>query len=102
LRATSSYRGLFSLLEESLFRLLLLRRLVLGEVVWPGNLFQHLLIYPFQVDLVTCRNDISGIDSSKRHTIDPERTCDEKGAFFEMFEEDDALPPETASEDDEN
>jgi hypothetical protein len=51
---------------------------------------------------VTCRNDISGIDSSKRYTVDPERACDEKCAFFEMFEEDDALPPETPSEDDED
>ncbi len=55
-----------------------------------------------QVDFGAGGDDVSGIDTAERDTIDLEGTGDKEDAVGEGLEVDDALSTETAGEDDED
>ena len=101
-KSVLSYLWFLSLLEERLAALGFLRLLLLGEVVWFRDSAYCLLVHSLEIYLGCSRDDISGINSSERNAIDFEGPGDEEGSFGKMFEEDDALAPETASEEDDN
>lgn len=96
-----TYHGLLALLEESILaRLLLL--LLTDEVLRLGDLLDLLSIYAGNIDLVGCRNDVAGVDSSEGDTVDLEGAGDEENTLVEGLEKNDALAPETTSEKDED
>jgi len=96
-----TYRGLLSLLEEGLLTGLLLL-LLADEVLGLRDLLDLLGVHTGDVDLVGCRNDVSGVDSSEGDTVDLEGAGDKEDTLVEGLEEDDALTPEAASEEDED
>ena len=92
---------LLSLLEECLLSLLLLAGLsckIFG-LSYFINLF---LINTRQVDLVRCGDNIAGIDTAERDTVDLEWSSDKENTLFEGLQENNALATETTSEEDEN
>jgi len=96
-----SYLGLLSLLEESLLTSLLLG-LLGGEVLGLRDLLNLLLVEARDVDLVRGSDDVSGVDSSERDTVDLEGAGDEEDTLVEGLQEDDTLATEAASEEDED
>ena len=49
-----------------------------------------------------CSDNVTGVDSAQRNTVDLEGTSDKENALGEVLQEDDALATETASEEDED
>ena len=97
----SAYLWLLSLLEELLLALLLLA-LFPGEVLVTSYFINLLLINAGEIDLMGCGNNVAGVDSPKRNTVDFEWTSDEENTLLERLEEDDTLAAESTSEEDED
>lgn len=93
--------GLLSLLEESLLTSLLLG-LLSGEVLGLRDLLDLLLVETGDVDLVGGSDDVSGVNSSQRNTVDLEGAGDEEDTLVEGLQENDTLATEAASEEDED
>ncbi len=72
------------------------------EVSLISNLLNHLLINALQLHLGARGNNISGIHSSERYTVDFEGAGDEEDALREVLEENDTLAAEAAGEKDED
>jgi len=68
------------LLEELLLSLFLVT-LLSRKVLVTGNLVNLLRINTRQIDFLGGGDNVAGIDSSQRNTIDLERTCNEKDAL---------------------
>jgi hypothetical protein len=96
-----SYLGLLSLLEESLLTSLLLG-LLSSEVLGLRDLLDLLLVETGDVDLIGGSNDVSGVNSSQRNTVNLEGAGDEEDTLVEGLQENDALATEAASEEDED
>jgi hypothetical protein len=71
------------LLEKLLLSVLLVT-LLPREVLLSGNLLNLRLVKTRYIDLLGCGNNVAGIDSSERNTIDLERAGNEKNALREM------------------
>jgi hypothetical protein len=97
----AAYLGLLALLEESILARLV-SGLVLGEVAVLASLLQDTLIDTLDVDGGGGSNDIAGVDSSQRNTVDFERTGNEEDTLGQVLEENDALAAETTSEEDDD
>ena len=97
----SAHLWFLSLLEECLLSLLLLTSLPC-KVFRLSYLINLLLINTGQIDFVRCSDDIAGIDTAERNTVDLEWASDEENTLFEGFQENDTLATETTSEEDEN
>jgi len=93
--------SLLSLLEESLLTSLLLG-LLGGEVLGLSDLLDLLGVKAGDIDLLGGGDDVSGVDSSQRNTVDLEGTGDEEDTLVEGLEEDDTLAAEAAGEEDQN
>lgn len=96
-----TYLWLLSLLEESLFTLLL-GLLVLGEVTLLRNLLESCGVDTSKVDLQASGDDIAGVDAAERDTVDLEGAGDEENTLGEVLEENDTLAAEATSEEDED
>ena len=96
-----TYLWLLSLLEELLLSLLLVT-LLPCEVLITSDLINLLLVNTRQINLIGSGNNVAGIDSSKRNTVNLEWTSYEKDTLGKVLEQDDALATESASEEDEN
>ncbi len=92
---------LLALLEESLLASLVLG-LLAGEVLGLRDLVDLLRVDALQVHLLRRRNDISRVDSPERHAVDLEGAGNEQDALVEGLEEDDALAPEAAGQQDQD
>jgi len=68
------------LLEELLLSLLLIT-LLSRKVLVTSDLINLLRINTRQIDFLGCGDNVAGIDSSQRNTIDLERTSNEKDAL---------------------
>lgn len=94
-----THLGFLPLLEKSLLSFLVLL-LLSRKVAFPSDLLDCLLVDPLQIHSCGRRDDVSSVHSSKGNAIHFERACDEEDALRKVFEEDDALAAETASEED--
>ena len=90
------YLWLLALLKELLFSLLLIT-LLPCEVLVSRYLIDLLLVNAGQVHLVGCGDDITGIDSPERNTIDFEWAGNEENALWESLQKNDSLAAETTS-----
>ena len=75
-----SHLYLLSLLEELLLSLLLVT-LLSRKVLVTGNLINFLRINTRQIDFLGRGDNVAGIDSSQRNTIDLEWTSNEEDAL---------------------
>lgn len=96
-----TYLNLLSLLEESLLTSLLLG-LLGGEVLGLSDLLDLLGVEAGDIDLLGGGDDVSGVDSSQRDTVDLEGAGDEEDTLVEGLEEDDTLAAEAAGEEDQD
>ena len=96
-----AYLWLLSLFEELLLALLLLA-LFPSEVLVTSYFINLLLINAGEIDLVGCGNNVAGVDSSERNTVDFEWTCDEENTLLECLEENDTFAAESTSKEDED
>lgn len=93
------YLRFLALLEERLLTLLVLG-LIPSEVLLSRYFFEHLLVNVLDVYSCRGRDDVAVVDTAERNAIDLERAGDEENALVEVVEENDALAPEAASEED--
>lgn len=96
-----SYLWLLALSEECFLTLLLLTSFP-SKVGWLRNLVNLLLVNARDVDLVGCRNDVAGVDSSERNAVNLEWAGNEKDTLGKVLQEDDTLAAEATSEEDED
>lgn len=96
-----TYLWFLALLEERLLARLL-GDLVAGEVAGAGDLLNNLRVHTAHIDNSLGRDDISGVYSSERDSINLEGTGNEENALVEGLEENDTLAAEATSEEDEN
>lgn len=99
--ANLSYLWLLSLLEEGLLTSLVLD-LVTNEVLSLGDLVNLRGVDSADINLLGCGNDVAGVDSSERDTVDLEGTSDQEDTLVKGLEEDNTLAAETASEEDQD
>jgi hypothetical protein len=88
--------------EESLLRTLLVRLLVALEVLGASSLVHGGLVDAVEGHGGLGRDHVAGVDAAERDAIDLEGTGNQKHALVEDFEEDNALAPEAASEQNED
>jgi len=96
-----SHLWLLALLEESLLALLLVR-LLPGKVLVTTDLLHRRVVNTADIDLCPGSNDVAGVDTSERNTVDLEWTSDEEDTLRQVLEEDDTLAAETTSEENED
>lgn len=96
-----AYLCLLALLEECLLTLLLLT-LLCCKVLLTANLLYLLRIDAGKIDLVGSGDNIAGVDSSERNTVNLEWAGNKEDTLIEVLEENDARATETTSEKDEN
>ena len=97
----NAYLWLLSLLEELIFTLLLVT-LLPGKVLLTSDLVNLLLVNTRQIDLVRCGDNVAGVDSAKRNTVNLEWASNEENTLGECLQEDDTLSTETTSEENED
>ena len=95
------YLWLLALLEESLLTSLV-RLLLPGEVRVAGNLVNNTRVNAADVDLCPGGDNVAGVDTSERNTVDLERTGDEEYTLVEGLQENDTLSTEATGEENEN
>jgi hypothetical protein len=96
-----AYLWLLALLEESLLCLLLLA-LLLSEVVGCGDLLEGLRIDSREVDTGAGGDHVASVHPSEGNTVDLEGSSDQEDTLGQVLEQDDALAPETTSEEDQD
>lgn len=87
---------LLALLEKLLLSWLLLT-LLPGEVFLTRNLLDLLGVKSWNVDLERCGDNVAGVDSAERNTVDLEWTSNEEDTLGKALQENDTLATETAS-----
>jgi len=90
---------LLSLLEKCLLTSLLLA-LLAGKVSGRSYLIDLGLINTGEINLLGSGDNIAGVNSAKRNTVNLEWTSDEENTLFNVLQENDTLSAETASEED--
>lgn len=95
------YLRLFALLEEGLLARLGLF-LIPDEILRLRDLIDLLLVNPRDIDLVRGGNDVASVDSAEGDAVDLEGARHQENALVERLEEDNALAPESAGEEDQD
>jgi len=96
-----TYLCLLALLEEFLLTLLLVT-LLASKVLLAGDLLNLCGVNTGDIELQGSGDNIAGVDSSERNTVDLEWAGNEEHTLVEAVEKDDTLAAETTSEEDEN
>lgn len=89
---------LFLVTEELLLSGGILRLLFFGKVS-NVELFS---VNRADVDASRCGNNVAGVNTSERNTVNLERSGNEKSVILKTLKEDDSLTTETASQDDQD
>lgn len=87
------------MLEECFLAGLLLG-LFANKVLVCSYFIDLCLINTSEIDLLGSSDNIAGVDSAKRNTVDFEWTSDEENTLGDVLQEDDTLTTETTSEED--
>lgn len=91
---SSTYLGLFSLLEESFLSLLFLV-LLLGEIIRSRHFLKNGLVNTGEIDPTAGGDNVASVHPPEWHAIDLEGTCNKENTLGQVFEKDDTLAAES-------